>query len=407
MAHRIFRLSISPEEVPEVRRVLDFDGRSSLADVHREVRAAYASSAGNPLYAFFMSGRFWDAKSAYLDPRADGERADKALLFRLGLAKGKSFAYLLDFGAEQHFVVTVTEVRDAEQPLAAPALIESVGEAPIAPVTEATQADPPELAELVPLAEAFLDADDGLSEFEEVLVRARSAAEPWEAGDDALATQGGADVAQPLDLSASVPTFRRAAAAAAALIEALAGSLPRFLQLDEWLIERSLGTRILDLPQSLALVGEFATALELARALSFVDRELMEGDLAIILARAGRQAEALAQLEANLAGAQDAALVELKAGDTHRALGDLAAAEAYYRRSLQLADSPAARYDARLRLAACLVEAGRVSEANELLRQARQAVGDSGAPTSVSAVGRNDPCPCGSGKKYKKCHGQS
>jgi preprotein translocase subunit SecA len=21
-------------------------------------------------------------------------------------------------------------------------------------------------------------------------------------------------------------------------------------------------------------------------------------------------------------------------------------------------------------------------------------------------VGRNDPCPCGSGKKFKKCHGQ-
>jgi preprotein translocase subunit SecA len=21
-------------------------------------------------------------------------------------------------------------------------------------------------------------------------------------------------------------------------------------------------------------------------------------------------------------------------------------------------------------------------------------------------AGRNDPCPCGSGKKYKKCHGQ-
>jgi len=23
----------------------------------------------------------------------------------------------------------------------------------------------------------------------------------------------------------------------------------------------------------------------------------------------------------------------------------------------------------------------------------------------VAKVGRNDPCPCGSGKKYKKCHG--
>ena len=28
-------------------------------------------------------------------------------------------------------------------------------------------------------------------------------------------------------------------------------------------------------------------------------------------------------------------------------------------------------------------------------------------PTSAAKVGRNDPCPCGSGKKYKKCCGQS
>jgi len=26
--------------------------------------------------------------------------------------------------------------------------------------------------------------------------------------------------------------------------------------------------------------------------------------------------------------------------------------------------------------------------------------------SSVPKVGRNDPCPCGSGKKYKKCHGR-
>jgi uncharacterized protein YecA (UPF0149 family) len=23
----------------------------------------------------------------------------------------------------------------------------------------------------------------------------------------------------------------------------------------------------------------------------------------------------------------------------------------------------------------------------------------------IDVCGRNDPCPCGSGKKYKKCHG--
>ena len=29
------------------------------------------------------------------------------------------------------------------------------------------------------------------------------------------------------------------------------------------------------------------------------------------------------------------------------------------------------------------------------------------APVRVDkAPGRNDPCPCGSGKKYKQCHGK-
>ena len=27
-------------------------------------------------------------------------------------------------------------------------------------------------------------------------------------------------------------------------------------------------------------------------------------------------------------------------------------------------------------------------------------------PTEVPVVGRNDPCPCGSGQKYKHCHGK-
>ena len=43
-----------------------------------------------------------------------------------------------------------------------------------------------------------------------------------------------------------------------------------------------------------------------------------------------------------------------------------------------------------------------------------QAVGAAGAggavatvPASASKVGRNQPCPCGSGKKYKRCHGRA
>jgi preprotein translocase subunit SecA len=31
--------------------------------------------------------------------------------------------------------------------------------------------------------------------------------------------------------------------------------------------------------------------------------------------------------------------------------------------------------------------------------------GSADGPVDWSTVGRNDPCPCGSGKKFKKCHG--
>jgi len=30
---------------------------------------------------------------------------------------------------------------------------------------------------------------------------------------------------------------------------------------------------------------------------------------------------------------------------------------------------------------------------------------DPNDPTTWGKVGRNEPCPCGSGKKYKHCHG--
>jgi preprotein translocase subunit SecA len=30
---------------------------------------------------------------------------------------------------------------------------------------------------------------------------------------------------------------------------------------------------------------------------------------------------------------------------------------------------------------------------------------DSGETTRDTGVSRNSPCPCGSGKKYKRCHG--
>jgi preprotein translocase subunit SecA len=33
-------------------------------------------------------------------------------------------------------------------------------------------------------------------------------------------------------------------------------------------------------------------------------------------------------------------------------------------------------------------------------------VGAAAAPVNAAKIGRNDPCWCGSGKKYKRCHGR-
>jgi preprotein translocase subunit SecA len=55
---------------------------------------------------------------------------------------------------------------------------------------------------------------------------------------------------------------------------------------------------------------------------------------------------------------------------------------------------PAPRAPVRSTPAAAQVAAGAAS-----------AGGVATMPVSVDKVGRNDPCPCGSGKKFKKCHG--
>jgi hypothetical protein len=41
----------------------------------------------------------------------------------------------------------------------------------------------------------------------------------------------------------------------------------------------------------------------------------------------------------------------------------------------------------------------------ERLSDRRSALAGAGGAASARRIGRNDPCPCGSGKKYKKCCG--
>ena len=402
MAHRVYRLSVSPEIAPDVRRVLELDGRSSLAELHQLILQSFALVDGDDLYGFSMSGRYDDAKSLFVGPALEGQRAERALLFRLGLRVGSSFGYLRDSGAETRFTIRVIDVSEVAQPLPRARVVESLGvlEADAAESAE-PQAEPSEVVTLVPLAETFLDAHDELEPFDEQLALLRSQLEPWEDDEPFLKLpEAPGRLPEPL-----LELLGTAAERALRLLEVAGTDLPRFMRLDEWLIERSLSQRLLDLPLDLSVAGRHDQALQVSRAVAFMDDELARADSAIILARAGRRSEALAQLEMNLESAKDKSFVEAKAGDTHRALGDLAAAEAYYRQSLTLAETELDRSQATLRLVSCLLDAGRPEEANRLLTEERR-LRDAGTPVTPP-TGRNDPCPCGSGKKYKKCHGAS
>jgi uncharacterized protein YecA (UPF0149 family) len=52
-----------------------------------------------------------------------------------------------------------------------------------------------------------------------------------------------------------------------------------------------------------------------------------------------------------------------------------------------------------------VLERLKILVAEKKREQARKAAPVTHQPVVAGAkVGRNDPCPCGSGKKYKKCH---
>lgn len=162
-------------------------------------------------------------------------------------------------------------------------------------------------------------------------------------------------------------TSREAAQAALALAPALADDLRLFYELDQRSPADALLMRVLSLPLQLASDGETELALAVARAFLFAARAELSGDIAVILARAGRRTEALAQLDANLNEAIDPYVAEAKAGDTYRALGELDAAEAYYRRALSIA-GPSDRPEAILRITSLLLDSGRVADADAFVK---------------------------------------
>jgi SEC-C motif-containing protein len=192
-----------------------------------------------------------------------------------------------------------------------------------------------------------------------------------------------------------------------------------------------VGKWLVNLPYPLAGLGMVDEALEIgARMAPVHDTPSFLGDRAVILAEAGRQDEALKQVEENLTRFPVDVWVRINAGDVHKHCGDPAAAERMYRDAMALADGDddlVERADAVLHLVDLLRETGHGAEADALVAAEGDALDEWAAaengyeddyedeeedrpvepPSTVvrsgPKVGRNDPCPFGSGKKYKRC----
>jgi len=101
----------------------------------------------------------------------------------------------------------------------------------------------------------------------------------------------------------------------------------------------------------------------------------------------------------------------LRAGIGLRAMGQRDPLVEYQREGYdmfaELVDSvkqETTRYMFHVQVAQQAAEAQRTQERHQ--REAAAAGGRSTTQAVSDKVGRNDPCPCGSGKKYKHCHGK-
>ena len=356
--------------------MIDFDGRHTLHDVHTAMHATLSIGDDDHLYAFFISGRYWDRSSEYVDPRTDGQPANQALLFRLRLGAGHRFVYVYDYGDEQRYELSVVSVTETVAPLPQPVLVESEGELPLSEdersLAEHDESEPA-TPESMQLATAVMDRIAALDE----------------------SSRG----ASP---DSARPSVRELGQSALALLLIVNRDLSRLAALDRE-FEFELITRLLDVPARLYLAGETELAVSVAEALSFCAPDDMSGEIALAYAHAGNRERALARVLSNLESAREPFVAENKAGDVYHALREYDAAEAYYRRALAIARTAAERREATLRITTLMIDSGREAEASAFI--AKQAEPEREPIVEYPSAGRNEPCPCGSGKKYKRCHG--
>jgi len=169
--------------------------------------------------------------------------------------------------------------------------------------------------------------------------------------------------------------------------------------------------------------------------------ENYQGDLALALARAGRREEALDRADLNLERFPEHVWIRIMAGGVYKELSEPEEAAHLYAEAMAMVTDPYDWDGVEERLRPLLDKWGRSAEWDALKRRYPKPADPSAIPffaehgevppdtfdpsgpigvitsepsprivpvpaapsVARSKIGRNDPCPCGSGKKYKKC----
>lgn len=401
-----YTVVVTPWGHPKVSRTLSLSGRHSLEQLHAAIIGAFGF-ADDHLHAFFLNGHAWDREFGYFS-RPDIGQKDTAgtKLDSLALVQNKSFLYLFDYGDEHRFGVRVTEIEAQSEGPKQPELLASEGVAP----------------KQYEIGESEDELDDAAElEGAGATAKATPLPEPDPAWRD-LVTRLGACLPHEVENEVANETEPSRPGSAEQL--ALATELLDRVGTDEAMLDRvgewtgGIVDWLIDLASALSREDKPAEAWALSQRLhAFSFREVLEPSMARWAALSGERERALELIATSLRNHPEDAAVLLELGAAWEELGDAAQAERCYREGLRFAGTDLAfRKEAFGALLRLLKEQGRSIEARQaehsearwrdrFLSTAALNGVQRTVQNSASKVGRNDPCPCGTGKKYKKCCG--
>ncbi len=174
---------------------------------------------------------------------------------------------------------------------------------------------------------------------------------------------------------------------------------------------------LLELPSFLAKKGREESGMELCGAYSpLLGEAHLDAERAVVLFEAGKKDEALQ----HLAKCEDQYAkhhwVALRGAFVYENTGDIKKARSRYENAVEWARESGDRKDLRFAydgLIQFLQDHNEQGQAVELGRQMLEELPEieeefrtEQIVNTAPKVGRNDPCPCGSGKKFKKCCGK-